>query len=85
MVRCALGADGVVRVGRVAPGRGAWLCSPACFALAEKRKAFDRAWRRPLPVGALEVLREAFPYSNDRMKIASTTGSDAAPSTPTKG
>ncbi len=26
-------------------GRGAWLCGPACLALARKRRAFGRAFR----------------------------------------
>ena len=32
------------------PGRGAWLCVPPvpCFELAVRRKAFERAWRRPV-------------------------------------
>jgi predicted RNA-binding protein YlxR (DUF448 family) len=74
MVRCALGADGSARVDRTAPGRGAWLCSPECFAVAASRKAFERAWRRPLPAGTLDSLRDAFPQSTDRMINGSTKG-----------
>jgi predicted RNA-binding protein YlxR (DUF448 family) len=47
-VRCAITAAGVATVDRTAPGRGAWVCSAACFELAMKRKAFERSWRRPL-------------------------------------
>jgi predicted RNA-binding protein YlxR (DUF448 family) len=44
MVRVALGADGVPRLGG-GPGRGAWLCSAGCCEVADRRKAFARAWR----------------------------------------
>lgn len=55
LVRVTAGEDGRLRVGRTAPGRGAWLCAgePACFELAARRRAFGRALRRP--VGEPEV------------------------------
>ena len=74
MVRCALDAQGQARVGRHAPGRGAWLCSTDCFATAASRKGFERAWRRALPAGMLDSLREAFHQSTDRMINGSTKG-----------
>jgi len=45
-------------VDRSGPGRGAWLCIPAqeCFHLALRRKAFERAWRRPVGPDALVEL-----------------------------
>ena len=59
LVRCVLTAAGEPAVSRTAPGRGAWLCVPpmACFELAVRRKAFDRAWRRPVGADALAELR----------------------------
>ena len=49
LVRCAVTPAGRAVVDRRAPGRGAWLCPPPgdCFDLAVRRKAFERAWRRP--------------------------------------
>lgn len=58
LLRCVLGADGVVRVDRVAPGRGAWVCGPACIEPARRRRAFDRAWRTVVPAGAIERLAD---------------------------
>ena len=45
-------------VDRSGPGRGAWLCAPPqeCFVLALRRKAFPRAWRRPVGPDALAEL-----------------------------
>jgi uncharacterized protein len=59
LVRCALTAAGDPVVSRTAPGRGAWLCVPPgrCFELAVRRKAFDRAWRRPVGAEQLDGLR----------------------------
>ena len=58
LVRCVLGADGRARVDRTGAGRGAWLCAPPqeCFGLALRRKAFQRAWRRPVGPDALAEL-----------------------------
>jgi hypothetical protein len=58
LLRCVLTADGRAVVDRTGPGRGAWLCAPPaeCFVLAVRRKAFDRAWRRPVGRDALEEL-----------------------------
>ncbi|MFM7252031.1 MAG: YlxR family protein [Ilumatobacteraceae bacterium] len=57
VVRCVLGQEGPV-VDRVAPGRGAWLCSPECLDAAIRRRAFDRAWRCSVDEGAVGALRE---------------------------
>ena len=58
LVRCALLADGQAIVSRTAAGRGAWLCPPPgdCFEQALRRKAFARAWRRPVEPVALAAL-----------------------------
>jgi len=46
-----------VEIGRTAPGRGAWVCSKACFARATKRETLARALRRELTSTEVEVLR----------------------------
>jgi predicted RNA-binding protein YlxR (DUF448 family) len=53
-----LTADGRAIVDRTAAGRGAWLCVPPsdCFERAVRRKAFERAWRRPVGQDALDAL-----------------------------
>jgi predicted RNA-binding protein YlxR (DUF448 family) len=58
LVRCVLTDDGRAVVDRSGPGRGAWLCIAAqdCFELARRRKAFERAWRRPVGPEALAEL-----------------------------
>jgi predicted RNA-binding protein YlxR (DUF448 family) len=58
LVRCVLTTDGRATVDRSGAGRGAWLCTPAqeCFGLALRRKAFERAWRRPVGPDALAQL-----------------------------
>ena len=50
--------DGRAVVDRAGAGRGAWLCVPPgdCFQLAVRRKAFERAWRRPVSRDALDRL-----------------------------
>jgi uncharacterized protein len=60
LVRVAMTPDGRLVVDRTAPGRGAWMCSApnACFELARKRRGFDRAFRRPVDVMAIEELGE---------------------------
>jgi len=57
LVRCALGADDVVHVDRVGPGRGAWLCGAGCLAEAVRRGGFDRAFRRSIRPAQLEQLQ----------------------------
>jgi predicted RNA-binding protein YlxR (DUF448 family) len=57
MVRIARALDGTLHVGRAAPGRGAWVCSPACFDLATRRNAFERALGHAVPKPELEALR----------------------------
>ncbi|MET0145759.1 MAG: YlxR family protein [Ilumatobacteraceae bacterium] len=58
LVRCVLTADGRAVVDRLGVGRGAWLCDPPddCFGLAVRRKAFERAWHRPVGRDVLDVL-----------------------------
>jgi uncharacterized protein len=56
LVRCALGADGMVHVERHGPGRGAWLCGAGCLAEARRRGAFGRAFHRPIRPEQLEQL-----------------------------
>jgi predicted RNA-binding protein YlxR (DUF448 family) len=57
MQRVAAALDGTLHVGRTAPGRGAWVCSPGCFDAATRRNAFERALRRPVPKPEVEALR----------------------------
>ena len=61
LVRIARTLDGGLVVDRAAPGRGAWLCAgqPACLEAAERRKAFDRAFRAPVAPAAVARLRAA--------------------------
>ena len=83
MVRCVLGPDGPA-VSRVAPGRGAWLCSDDCLHLAIRRKAFERAWRRAVPAEGLEALQNAFRAvitNMEELPAAGFSGQQA----PTKG
>ena len=59
LVRLVLSPEGSVALdprGK-APGRGAYLCaSETCLAQAVKRKALERAFRQPLPSGAIAGL-----------------------------
>lgn len=55
MSRYALDSHGAISVGRVAPGRGAWICGQGCFHLAMRKRAFDRAWRTSVQPGSLET------------------------------
>jgi predicted RNA-binding protein YlxR (DUF448 family) len=56
LVRTVAGPGGP-RIGRHAPGRGAWVCSLECFDRAAKRRGFERAWRHPVSAAALATLR----------------------------
>lgn len=60
LVRVVWRPDGALGVGRALPGRGAWLCagSPQCVDRAERRRAFDRAFRSNVPPAAVAALRE---------------------------
>jgi len=53
--------DGSLVPGRTLPGRGAWVCrgSQACLELARKRRAFERAFRAPVAVVAVDGLEQA--------------------------
>ena len=59
LVRVARRPDGGLGLGRLEPGRGAWLCSGSmtCFDAAVKRRAFGRALRCDVPGRELDVLR----------------------------
>jgi len=49
LVRLVCRDDAVVTAGRGDPGRGAYVCpSLACLEAAERRRAFARAFRRPV-------------------------------------
>ena len=90
MWRCAFDPDtGVAVLSRTAPGRGAWLCSPACFDTAVQRKRFERAWRRPLRDGALGEVRRAltiaFESTPEKMRQWTAVGRSPDASTPMKG
>jgi predicted RNA-binding protein YlxR (DUF448 family) len=55
MVRCVVGPDGTIvpDVGAALPGRGLWLtCRRDIVATAVKKRAFDRAARRPVTIPA---------------------------------
>jgi len=57
--------EGAVEIGRTAPGRGAWVCSGACFGRAAKRGMLARALRRDLTnteVGALRARLESINF-----------------------
>lgn len=62
LVRVALDTDDRVVLSRRAPGRGAWLCAmdrgpdARCARTALSKHAFDRAFRRSLPAGALDAI-----------------------------
>jgi len=85
LIRCALTPEGSAIVSRTAPGRGAWLCSPACLPTAKRKRAFERAWRRPFGDGALEALLITFESTSHDMRDLSAAGNAPAGSTPTKG
>jgi len=84
MVRCALTPDGPA-VGRSAPGRGAWICSLACFETAVRRRGFERTWRGPVGADALATLRIAVEPVITNMEELSTVGSRPDAPALTKG
>jgi predicted RNA-binding protein YlxR (DUF448 family) len=56
-MRIAIDRQGRLELGRSAPGRGAWVCTRACFDTAAKRGALARALRRELSSTETEALR----------------------------
>ncbi|HEY3834276.1 MAG TPA: YlxR family protein [Acidimicrobiia bacterium] len=64
--RCARDAAGRIGVGKLAPGRGAWVCSPECFDTAMRRGSLARALRAdPTSVDG-EGLRATLFNTSDR-------------------
>jgi predicted RNA-binding protein YlxR (DUF448 family) len=65
MVRVVRLGDGSLVPGRTLPGRGAWLCrtAPTCADAAHKRRAFERALRGPVAVGAVDELKRMLGFS----------------------
>jgi len=58
-------SGGTLEVGRTLPGRGAWVCpSTTCLDLAERRKAFPRAFKADLTDGAIDALRARLKQSD---------------------
>jgi predicted RNA-binding protein YlxR (DUF448 family) len=59
LVRVVHVGEGCLAVGTGLKGRGAWLCrdAPGCLELADRRGAFSRALRRPIPQAAVAGLR----------------------------
>ena len=66
LIRCTLGARRAT-VSRTAAGRGAWLCSHECFRTAERRKAFERAWKVAVPVEVVHELDEQVRIAFDQL------------------
>jgi predicted RNA-binding protein YlxR (DUF448 family) len=56
--RCVLSPEGIILLDESEAGRGAWLCGPECVDAAVQRRAFERAWRRPLPRAFDETMIE---------------------------
>ncbi len=84
LVRCANGSAGPV-VGRAGAGRGAWLCSLACFDTARRRGAFERAWRRRAEDEQLTTLRNAFERVITNMELLPVDGFRPDRPAPMKG
>ncbi|MEP7203701.1 MAG: YlxR family protein [Ilumatobacteraceae bacterium] len=84
LIRCTLGSDGPA-VSRTSSGRGAWLCSIACFDTAVRRNAFGRAWRCDVPGSTLGALRIPFERVITNMKDLSAAGTISGAPMPTKG
>jgi len=61
------------------------LCSTDCIALAIRKRGFERAWRRPVPDGALAQLANTFESIQKNMKHWSVAGPASGRPTPMKG
>ena len=60
LLRVVRTPDGDLEVGRTLPGRGAWLCAATpvpCLDLADRRRAWPRAFRAAVTSGAVARLR----------------------------
>ena len=68
LVRCAFGSRHAT-VSRTAAGRGAWLCSHECFLTAQRRKAFERAWKVAVPVEVVHELDEQVRIAFDQLTV----------------
>jgi predicted RNA-binding protein YlxR (DUF448 family) len=89
LVRIARSLEGQLLVSRTAPGRGAWLCkgSPSCVDLAERRRAFDRAFRTKVDPEAVAALRAAL-FTTDQENLRDLIVAGRSPrdgTRPTKG
>jgi hypothetical protein len=88
LVRCVVSPQGAI-VSRTAAGRGAWLCSTACFHTATRRKAFERAWKRSVHPDALQTLEQALCNAFDdviiNMEVLPTVGVATDEPAATKG
>ncbi len=72
-----------VRIDRLAPGRGAWLCPTAqCFEAAIDRKGLHRSYRREVPTTVLNQLRELWPHKDGSDVRSSTQTDDLSTATP---
>lgn len=85
LVRCVLSADGEAVISRTAAGRGAWVCSIECIDVARRKRAFERAWRRPVRAGALDELKKTFESNLKMTKKWSAAGHQSDEATPMKG
>ena len=85
LLRVAVTGDGRIVVSRTAPGRGAWLCDPPhrCLPVALKRKAFDRAFRRPVETKSILAWQQQLAAGHTDQADAAADGGDQADENPT--
>ena len=82
LLRVVVGPDGQVVLDRkrAAPGRGAYLCSPACLKAAVKRRAFQRAFRgKAAPIDPATFEASLGAGGEGRVGSDEESGLDAAP------
>ena len=58
-MRLTCSPAGELVVGRTAPGRGAWVCGPACLERAARRQALAKALRRSPDPASIERVRRS--------------------------
>jgi hypothetical protein len=61
------------------------VCSIDCLQVAIRRKAFERAWRRPMAVASLDALQNAFRGVITNMEEWPITGCAPGEPAPMKG